>query len=289
MSIPQVPNRAMHFDGTGYVDCENTYSSPEITVLMEVTHRIAGNEGVIIGNSDTTSNRGFEVQLDSDSNRIQFFINDNSAFKSSVGLAVGQTYRVACTYDGSSRKIYIDGVLRGTNTHVTGPMLASTATIVVGRRGWTSDKYLIADNKDIRILDRAVTAQEIADHYAAPTEHLLDTVLHLKGESVLDVAGGVDTVYDSSGNENHGIAVGGVSTVEDAEWSFANEVGYSDGTTAEGLVIPRDESTRDLPIILDVLGNPVLHLPSVAVPAIQPHQNTPQHLMMSGISVPFSR
>ena len=254
------PHRTMHFDGTGHVDC-GVLNLPQADQTILATIKTTAISGYILASRDNGGG-GLSMFVDG-LGRLQAIVG-NSVSSTSVNVNDGVQHILALVYDHAAGTLthYVDGVSVSVDTSVGGTWTTGQKTFVGARNtaGSGTSLRFNGDLKDVRILPIAATAGQIADHYAAPTEHLLDTVLHLKGESVLDVAGGVDTVYDSSGNGNDGTTIDGVSTVETASYSFANEAGYSDGTTAEGIIVPRDESTRNATPMLDVLGNAIQYI-----------------------------
>ena len=223
-AIPWQPSRSMHFNGTGHVDCGVlNLPAADQTILMNVANVVGS--GYLFS---SRNNRSGGLSIYRNGISVQPYIGTSG----NTNVSVPQdSFVLAVVYKHAAGAIstYIDGVLVFTDTSLVGTWAIGAKTFI-GARNTTlgSASFQInADIKDVRVLARAASAQEIADHYADPIKHLLDTFRHYKGESVLDVANGVDTVYDSSGNGNHSTAVGGVSTVETAPYSFAKEVGYS--------------------------------------------------------------
>ena len=159
-------------------------------------------------------------------------------------------HHVAMTWDGSTVKIWIDGVEEDS---------AAVSTIT----GNSNDLQLITYNGtftsaegkfwDFRVYTRALTASEIT-YLASNTKLGTDpTLTDCSLWAKCDEQAGT-TSYDSSGNGNNGtITNATLSTFHATQdvYSFQNNVGYSDG--GSGVFVPRDESDT----ANDVLGNPL--------------------------------
>jgi hypothetical protein len=78
-------------------------------------------------------------------------------------MAVGETHYVVVTYDGSSVRFYVDGVLDATNP-VSGTPASDTNSFNIGRRGDNSCYYDgVLD--ELAYYNRVLSADEIAMHY----------------------------------------------------------------------------------------------------------------------------
>ena len=90
---------------------------------------------------------------------------------SQYGNAVGVSYAVndnqwhlgAATYDGTTWKIYVDGVLKGSKAMVTNTV--KTGAVLVGKD--ISNNYWNGSIDDVRIYSRVLTDYELYDQYAA--------------------------------------------------------------------------------------------------------------------------
>jgi hypothetical protein len=71
---------------------------------------------------------------------------------------------VAGTYDGSSMKLYYDGVLVKSNAY-SGNLIPSTNDLNIGRDPFRTERYFNGRIDDIRIYSRALTADEIVTLY----------------------------------------------------------------------------------------------------------------------------
>jgi prepilin-type N-terminal cleavage/methylation domain-containing protein len=84
-------------------------------------------------------------------------------------LMDGSWHHIAATYDGSSMKLYLDGVLRWQKDQTGTINTAEGETGFIGGEGTSSFSGLV---DDIRIYDRALTAVEIQQRYVEGLERL---------------------------------------------------------------------------------------------------------------------
>jgi len=127
----------------------------------------------------------------------------------------GQWHHAAASYDGTSLKLYVDGVLHAT-TAVSGSPGTSTQSVSIGRsvdpvNG--SIQYFDGGLDDIRIWNSVRTADEIADSY--------NTVLsgNQGGDLVAqytfndDALGANDTISNTASGSHNGTATNGATVV----------------------------------------------------------------------------
>jgi len=106
----------------------------------------------------------------------QLWFNENTAAPSFQGNVIGgatspetvpmnQWVFLAATYDGTTIKLYVNGVLKSLQTSPTpGDMPTSTGDIYIGRPEYSNHSYLgMLD--EVALWDRALTAQEIVQQY----------------------------------------------------------------------------------------------------------------------------
>ena len=87
--------------------------------------------------------------------------NRNYVEADSGGVAVGSWYHIACTYDGSTVSIYVDGELKSSISK-SGTLSTATQSIFVGANPYPTHHYNGAID-DIRIWNRALSESEIQD------------------------------------------------------------------------------------------------------------------------------
>ncbi|MBU4421551.1 LamG domain-containing protein [Patescibacteria group bacterium] len=130
---------------------------------------------------------------------------------SDVGVFVsGKWHHIVGVINGQNLYIYVDGVLKGQDTF-TGTLSASDNTFWIGRQNRVTYSYDFAGQiDDARIYNYSFTAQEVTDLYnSAKTNYTASAPkTGLVGYWNMD-AGDIygTTVYDKSGNNNHGTGV----------------------------------------------------------------------------------
>lgn len=79
------------------------------------------------------------------------------------GITVGNWYHIACTYDGTSASIYVDGELQN-SVSMSGLLRVSTQHILIGANPTSPpSSFFNGSIDDIRIWNRALSASEIQD------------------------------------------------------------------------------------------------------------------------------
>lgn len=126
------------------------------------------NLGSIIGNYNTF-NVDMQFMLRRDGTAYQFWVNDSNGtnFKavSVSNLAVlNQWQHVAAVWNGSDLKLYLNGVLVGTTTGVTGASFKSLSSNPIHIGTNLSNEKYTGNIDEIRIWSRALTAPEILNN-----------------------------------------------------------------------------------------------------------------------------
>ncbi len=166
---------ALNFDGfnDGVIvgNTMNTVLAPLNTLTAEawVNSTNTTFNGVIIGNY-YNSNNEMQFLLRRDFGTYTFWVNDGTGFKSvdaGLGSVTINTWQhVAGVWDGSSLYIYIDGVLKGTTTGVTGSNFAFTNNnVVIGTNSYPEPFAGSID--ELRIWNRALNQCEIQNNMNA--------------------------------------------------------------------------------------------------------------------------
>ncbi len=162
---------ALSFDGVNdYVDCGNNESlqitGTEISLSAWVKWDSADNWSTIaMKASDESWRDGYGLYAHSD-NTVNFYVtqwNVNVASKSFT--ADGLWHHVVGTYDGSNVRIYVDAG-EGTPDSYTGSISNANHSLEIGRGIYNAYNFdgLI---DDVRIYDRALSAEEIWQLYRA--------------------------------------------------------------------------------------------------------------------------
>jgi len=118
--------------------------------------------GVLMKSSDSSWSDGYGLSNYTDG-RIHFFVNNYSANEVSADLADNTWTHVAGTYDGSTLKLYVNGVLAASKDYVA-TINHSTQPLRIGAGAGGSYPWR-GQIDEVRVWDVARSAQEIATHY----------------------------------------------------------------------------------------------------------------------------
>lgn len=113
-------------------------------------------------------NYGMEI---TDSNVVTCFIGNGSSqntVRSADTIPAGQFTHVACTWDGTNVKAYVNGVLDGTTAQTLTP-ITNSSPLYIGQYGGNVDRML-GTVDEVRIYNRALTSTEIQTVMGLPLQ-----------------------------------------------------------------------------------------------------------------------
>lgn len=96
--------------------------------------------------------------------------NDLSLSSNAGGIVAGEWFQVAASFDGTTRRIWVNGVSRASNT--PGSVHNVTSTTIQVSRAYTTE-YQVGDMAIACIYDRALTADEMLQNYNAQKNRFL--------------------------------------------------------------------------------------------------------------------
>ena len=233
------------FDGTGGLTVEVWIKAEDLTSGTGFDKIVGKRE------SGDSSYPGWELKGYQDTGRVALVANINGAKKAITDTVLNpsQWYHIAGTWDGSEMKIYLDGELEDTTTAASS-MSTSTEPLLIGAayfEGSIRTSELFDGQMDeVRILDRALTAQEVEDDYLSfgPYPDRSGTIAwwHFDEDSG-------NRAYDSSGNGYTGYLHDGLYWT-DSFISDSSKVSWLTVTPRQGTISPSGQVTLDL-----VMGN----------------------------------
>ncbi len=141
------------------------------------------------------------------SNIVQFVLRINGAFEkldAVTGLSTNRWYHIACTYDGSEMRIYINGMLDASMT-VTGS-IESNELFELGRN-YGNDRILDGQLDEASVWTTALSQTTIRDWMCKKITNTHPNYADLEGYWRMDDGSGT-TVTDLSGNGHTGTFVG---------------------------------------------------------------------------------
>ena len=218
--------QALKFNGSSqYLAIPNSSSLTPATFTASSWIYVTGGENtyrdiVSKGGSGTQS---WAFQINTTTNNTECWVSANgstlvSAFGTTQFTAASgnfnKWFHITCTYDGSTVRVYVNGVQQGTAS-VSGTIFSSTNTITIGRWSGASTDFFRGSIDDVRIYNRALSAQEVALLYAlgsANAAHSNTVTLNtgLVGYWTFDgpsLNWKMNTVSEVSGNGNTGSLV----------------------------------------------------------------------------------
>lgn len=149
-------------------------------------------------------------------------IFDNVIATSPAGYSDNKWHHALFTYNGTSVKLYADGVLVNTaNGSGTGVIYDLPSPDSIGRSGDNNDSYFPGSLDDVRIYNRTLTASEITDLYRKGQPSTFERTNPGTGSTLtgglvghwsFDGANMINNVTDSSGTGNTGKLTGQSST-----------------------------------------------------------------------------
>ncbi|MFN4337017.1 MAG: LamG domain-containing protein, partial [Candidatus Nitrosocaldus sp.] len=77
----------------------------------------------------------------------------------------GQWHYVTLTYDGSTLRLYVDGTLVSSLSTTAIPDYNWNTPLTIGKNSLDNSRYFIGDIDEVRVYNRALTAQEVSNAY----------------------------------------------------------------------------------------------------------------------------
>ena len=204
---PTFGNASREFDGVDdYVDCGGAASGITSAFSLSAWVKFSSLvlwDSIVSQSSDPALIDGFGFYVYG-SDTVGFWVNSWSASKVTHLLTnpTGQWYHLTGTWDGATMEFFVDGTSVGTEAE--SGALSLVGSLELGR-GFDDAYNLDGNLADVRIYNRVLSPQEIADIYnndnASPIRD------GLVGQWITDEnepPAGSDTIIDWSGNQNDG-------------------------------------------------------------------------------------
>jgi hypothetical protein len=125
--------------------------------------------GVIAkGNANSSAVHNYGVEI-TDTNRVRCILGNGVAsqeFDSTITIAANQFRHLACTWNGTTLSLYIDGVLNNSTAQTITPA-GNTSPLYIGQFGGNSDR-LSGIIDEVRIYNRALSQAEIQQDMNTP-------------------------------------------------------------------------------------------------------------------------
>ncbi|MEZ6078124.1 MAG: LamG-like jellyroll fold domain-containing protein [Pirellulaceae bacterium] len=185
--------------------------------------------GIVMKTSDATWANGFGLSRDGSNNGVRFYIDNWSTNFASATVADNAWSFVTGTFDGTTVKLYVNGVLAGTDTY-TGPINYAASTLRIGS-GYSSNLTWKGGIDEANLFNRALTATEIGELY----QYGLNVKLGNTGYGVSIVDSASNLIGGTSVSARNVISHNSFGIVISGAGSTLNTVaGNYIGTTASG-------------------------------------------------------
>jgi hypothetical protein len=154
----------LEFNGSNqYVSVTGTTNIPignsNYTIGVWFNADTLGSKGLVGWGNYGTTNEANAFRLTSNGLSNYWWANDLSV---TTTITPGNWYYAVATFDGTTRSIYVNGSLIGSDTP-TGHNVTTSGNLTVGVTN--STEYFDGDIGDVQIFDRAITSTEILQNY----------------------------------------------------------------------------------------------------------------------------
>ncbi|MHC4737479.1 MAG: LamG domain-containing protein [Planctomycetota bacterium] len=168
----EIGDYALDFDGMD--DCVEVPDDDSLDIAGHLTvsawvkaKRTDKRQVIVAKNAYGANSWILEInQLDFDGTKFNFYVDlfgFDGNFGSNIEVTVDRWYHVVCTYNGSERRIYINGQLDADQT-VSGAIPTNDQPVRIGGGGNMS-RYFDGTIDNVRIYHRALSAGEVFELY----------------------------------------------------------------------------------------------------------------------------
>lgn len=166
-----VPSTSLSFNGTGsYISFTQSDGIPsgnsEYTIEAWFNSNSYGpsEQGAIVGWGTTgVDNEANVLRLDQNGVTNYWWNNDCPVvFSGTSSMIEGNWYYVVATYDGSVRKIYLNGELKGGDTPTGLHSVSDTSTLKIGH---FYTNYFDGEISKVKISDKAITSSKVLSNF----------------------------------------------------------------------------------------------------------------------------
>jgi len=114
--------------------------------------------------SNSSGIQGYD--LVQSSSKLQFARLRNGAYQAATApsLAVGRTYHVVATYDGSAMRLYVNGALVSTGASTTQSVVEGTSVFTIGAKASGGGNFA-GTIDEAAVYTGALSDQQVTDHY----------------------------------------------------------------------------------------------------------------------------
>ncbi|MBV9988516.1 MAG: HYR domain-containing protein [Chitinophagaceae bacterium] len=230
----QTPATALHFDGVD--DRVQVPANPSLNISSNITieawinySKISGTQDVICKSSSAVNNSYIFPRTSDGWRTVEFLLNLNGqgwqtlkvTYSGSSNSKRNQWHHLAATYDGFFMRIYIDGVLAGSQAKAGTITVNNNPLIIGGQTGYT-DEYYQGKLDDIRIWNRALSGCEISSTMSCELTASSQTGLaayYKFNQGFVNLVNLLSPVLDETTNANNGTLLGFLLSGLTSNWT----------------------------------------------------------------------
>jgi hypothetical protein len=187
---------APSFDATGsdYYDIANAASLKPSRFTAAAWFKTSS---FFSGNAIIVNKGGFGSDSAGENMNYGIWMNENEKIEAGFELADGtdkfvvssnsyndnKWHYATVTYDGSTVRLYIDGVQVGSLSSASGPDTGSTSSLRIGANARSDNLYFIGQIDEVRLWNKALSATEIQNQYKLGQFDTSGQVMYFDGVS----------------------------------------------------------------------------------------------------------
>ncbi|MCX6789152.1 MAG: LamG domain-containing protein [Candidatus Gribaldobacteria bacterium] len=158
--------KALSFDGGDYVDiADNDSLSPNVAVSVSAWVKRTGTSGQIAGKWGVSTEYSLYINGGVGVSEPGFFISSGGITAADSNTVIDTNWHhLVGTYDGANIRIYIDGILKGTQSK-TGNMSNTAATFSIGRESGQAAGLFSGSIDEVKIYPFALSPAEIKEEF----------------------------------------------------------------------------------------------------------------------------
>ena len=160
-------NKAVNFDGTADYMKAGPGAALDLGSAITLEAWITPSSLPTAGNFASVVTKPEAYSLQFNGPRLEFTVMQNNVRKrlqaTAGAIVAGQTYHVVATYDGTTQRLYINGVQNATAA-LTGAASTTTAAVFVGSWDGNQEFYKGAID-DVAVYGKTLTAARVQSHY----------------------------------------------------------------------------------------------------------------------------
>jgi hypothetical protein len=279
---------ALSFDGVnGFVSVPasstlNLGSSGTIEAWVKPNAVNVWNSVMAKGNSNDDPPTNYGLEINSNNQFLCILGNGSSArtLASATAVTPGTFYHVACVWNGSQLRLYVNGVLDASVAQNLTPA-ANASPLYIGQYGGDADRMNgIID--EVRIYARALSQTEVQTDMRAPVDRSLDTgppTVSMTAPTAGAVLAGRTTLYADASDD---LGVASVQFYVDGS-PFGPEISVAPFTTTWDTTSSTNGSHTITAIATDGVGNQ-----TTAAPVAVTVSNTSDPSLVGAWTAPFN-